>query len=145
MLKSFGNFIKEDLDYPVLKISMLLDKMTPDLKIKIFDLTEEKGDIQIALYELSKNKTLFDEIWKGFHDQLYFMHQESVEDEWDSDDNEYDGNDGDDNDEIVNLMKSKYTNSKSYEDMNKDELNKALNKALDNNDFESIKIIKDYL
>jgi len=65
MITKYNLFkLSENLDYP--------------LKFKILDLTEEKEDIQLALYELSKNPKLFNEIWKEFEKDLYFMHQENI-------------------------------------------------------------------
>lgn len=78
MFKSFNKFVYENLDYPITKINIMLDKMTPNLKFKILDLTEEKSDIQLALYELSKNPNLFNKIWNEFKNKLYFMHQENL-------------------------------------------------------------------
>jgi len=75
-MKSFSQFINENIDYPIIKINMMLDKMTPDLKIKIFDLTEEKCDIKLALYELSKNPIQFNKMWEEFEKRFYFYHQE---------------------------------------------------------------------
>lgn len=76
-MKNFNSFINENLDYPINKINIILDNMTMPIKFKIFDMTEEKGDIQLALLELSQRPEDFDKIWKEVESSLYFYHQES--------------------------------------------------------------------
>lgn len=76
-MKNYEKFIKENLDYPINKINIILDNMTMPIKFKIFDMTEEKGDIQLALFELSQRPEDFDKIWKEVESKLYFYHQES--------------------------------------------------------------------
>lgn len=74
-MKNFNIFVKEKVNYPITQINLMLDKMTPRFKLKIFNLTEEKSDIHKALFELSNNPEKFDKIWKEFQNNLYFSHQ----------------------------------------------------------------------